>query len=225
MILSLEYCKNLQYYRDSMDQLPLLTKRQRQVFDFVEEHLARAGAPPTLHEICRHFRFKSPNAAREHLRLIAQKGYLQRQPHRARGIRLGREDSSLGELVRVPLLGRIVAGNPTDAVENVEARIPLPRALWRGGDLFALRVGGSSMEGAGIYDGDIAVLKAQAEAANGEIAAVVVSEDTTLKRIFRTAHGVCLHAENPDFPDLNFDRSAAASLRIAGVLVGILRVV
>lgn len=208
-----------------MEHSPPLTKRQQQVLDFVGKHIADAGAPPTLDEICRHFRFKSPNAAREHLRLIAQKGYLERQPYRARGIRLGREDSSLGELVRVPLLGRVVAGNPTDAVENIEARIPLPRALWRGSNLFALRVGGSSMEGAGIYDGDLAILKAQPDAANGEIAAVVVSEDTTLKRVFRTAHGVRLHAENPDFPDLNFDRSAAASLRIAGVLVGILRVV
>jgi repressor LexA len=88
-----------------------------------------------------------------------------------------------------------------------------------------LRVGGSSMEGAGIYDGDIAVLNAQAEAAKGEIAAVVIGEDTTLKRVFRTADGIRLHAENPDFPDLNFAGSAAASLRIAGVLVGILRVV
>ena len=208
-----------------MDELPPLTKRQNQVYDFVKENLADMGAPPTLDEICRHFRFKSPNAAREHLRLIAQKGYLRRQPRRARGIRLGREDSSLDELVRVPLLGRIVAGNPTDAVENVEARIPLPGTLGREGNLFALRVGGRSMEGAGIYDGDIAVLKAQAEAENGEIAAVVINEDATLKRVFRTAHGVRLHAENPDFPDLNFDHSDAASIRIAGVLVGILRVV
>jgi repressor LexA len=208
-----------------MNRSPPLTKRQQQVLDFVEECIADAGASPTLDEICRHFHFKSPNAAREHVRLIARKGYLQRQPHRARGIRLGREDSTLDELVRVPLLGRIAAGNPTDAVENVEVRIPLPRSLWRGGNLFALRVGGSSMEGAGIYDGDIAVLNAQAEAAKGEIAAVVMGEDTTLKRVFRTAHGIRLHAENPDFPDLNFDGSAAASLRIAGVLVGILRVV
>jgi repressor LexA len=208
-----------------MNQSPPLTKRQQQVLDFVDEHLANEGVPPTLVEICRHFQFKSPNAAREHLRLIAQKGFLQRLPHRARGIRLDREESALGELVLVPLLGRIVAGNPTDAVENIEARIPLPRVLWRGGNLFALRVGGSSMEGAGIYDGDIAILKAQAEAANGEIAAVVIREETTLKRVFRTTRGIRLHAENPAFADLNFDRTTTASLHIAGVLVGILRVV
>jgi SOS regulatory protein LexA len=125
----------------------------------------------------------------------------------------------------VPLLGRIVAGNPTDAVENIEARIPLPRALLRGARLFALRVGGSSMEGAGIFDGDIAILNSQAEAANGEIAAVLVGGDTTLKRFFRTSHGIRLHAENPNFPDLIFDQSNAGALRVAGVLVGILRVV
>jgi repressor LexA len=208
-----------------MDRFPALTKRQRQVLDFVEGQLHHAGSPPTLDEISRHFHFKSPNAAREHLRLIEQKGYLQREPRRARGIRLRPEDSSFGELVRVPLLGRIAAGSPTDAVENIEAKIPLPRALWRGANLFALRVGGSSMEGAGIFDGDIAILNGQLTAGNGEIAAVVIAEDTTLKRVFRTARGIRLHAENPAYPDVTFDGSAASELRVAGVLVGILRVV
>lgn len=204
---------------------PKLTLKQRQVFEFIEETINAAGAPPTLSEICQRFSFRSPNAAREHVRLIEQKGYLRREPRRARGIRVGGEDSSLGDLVRVPLLGRIVAGQPTDAVENIEATIPLPRALLRGARLFALRVGGNSMEGAGILDGDIAILKSQAEAANGEIAAVLVGDETTLKRVFRTSQGVRLHAENPNFPDLTFDPSKADQLRIAGALVGILRVV
>jgi repressor LexA len=208
-----------------MDQARALTRRQEQVLEFIQEYTIMAGAPPTLEEICRHFRFKSPNAARDHLKLIAQKGYLERLPNRARGIRLGQRESSLGELVRVPLLGRIVAGSPTDAFENVECTIPLPRMLWREGNLFALRVGGSSMEGAGIYDGDIAVLNASAQAPNGAIAAVVIGDETTLKRIFRTSDGIRLSAENPVFPELIFDRATSASLRVAGVLVGILRVV
>jgi repressor LexA len=187
--------------------------------------MAAVGAPPTLEEICDRFGFKSPNAAREHLRLIEQKGYLKRAQRRARGIRIGRQDSPLGDLVRVPLLGRIVAGNPTDALENIEARIPLPRALLRGARLFALRVGGSSMEGAGIFDGDIAILNTQTEVANGAIAAVLVGEETTLKRVFRSSDGIRLRAENPEFPDLVFDQSNAGALRVAGVLVGILRLV
>jgi repressor LexA len=202
-----------------------LTPKQQQIFDFVEERLAAAGASPTLEEICGRFKFKSPNAAREHLRLIEQKGYLKREPRRARGIRIGREDSAVGDLVRVPLLGRIVAGVPTDAFENVEAKIPLPRSLLRGNRLFALRVGGSSMEGAGILDGDIAILNSQPEVGNGEIAAVLVDEETTLKRVFRTGESIRLHAENPDFPDLIFDQSNARALRVAGALVAILRLV
>src|SRR3954468_11425792 len=106
-----------------------LTRRQREVLDFIQVRSAEGGAPPTLQEIAGHFGFKSPNAAREHVRLIEQKGFLQRRAHQARGIRLMPEDSSLAEVVPVPLLGRIAAGNPTEALENIEARLPLPRAL------------------------------------------------------------------------------------------------
>jgi repressor LexA len=202
-----------------------LTRRQREVLNFVQLRSVDQGAPPTLLEIAEHFGFKSLNAAREHVRLIERKGFLQRRAHQARGIRVVPADSSLAEVVPVPLLGRIAAGNPTDALENVEVRLPLPRALLRGGNLFALRVQGNSMEGVGIVDGDIAIVSGAAEAANGEIAAVVISEDATLKRIFRTPTGIRLHPENPSHSDLIFDRTAAANVRVAGVLVGIFRVV
>jgi repressor LexA len=190
-----------------------LTTRQRQVFEFVQTRLGETGSTPTLQEICRHFRFKSTNAAREHLRLIQQKGYLERRPHCARGIRVTRGIAGSTEIVRVPLIGRIAAGQPIGAVEEIEAVIPLPRALWRGDRLFALRVRGDSMVGVGIFNGDIAVVNAQAEAANGEIAAIVVGEDTTLKRIFRSPRGIRLHAENPNYEDLVFDRVSASAIR------------
>jgi repressor LexA len=202
-----------------------LTRRQGEVLDFIQSRSVDAGAPPTLQEIATYFGFKSLNAAREHIRLIEQKGFLQRLGHQARGIRLVREDSALGEMVPVPLLGRIAGGNPTEALENIEARLPLPRALLRGRNLFALRVQGNSMEGAGIVDGDIAILNGTADAANGEIVAVVVSDDATLKRIFRTPTGIRLHPENPSHSDLVFDGAAAAQVRVAGVLVGIFRAV
>jgi len=202
-----------------------LTPRQYEVFEFIKLRSINGGAPPTFLEIAEHFGFKSPNAAREHVRLIERKGFLQRRANQARGIRAVPQDSALGEVVAVPLLGRIAAGNPTEALENIEDRLPLPRALLREGNLFAVRVRGDSMEGAGIVDGDIAILNGAAEAANGEIAAVVVNEAATLKRIFRTPTGIRLHPENPDHSDLIFDRATAADVRVAGVLVGIFRVV
>lgn len=206
-----------------MTGLGKLTPRQRQVFDFVQTRLEETGSAPTLDEICRHFHFKSTNAAREHLRLIEQKGYLERRPHCARGIRVTHGGTQPGEIVRVPLVGHIAAGNPIDAIEEVETEIPLPRGFWRGDKLFALRVHGDSMVGAGIFDGDIAVVNAQAETINGDIAAVVIDEDTTLKRIFRSANGVRFHAENPRYRDLVFDRAGAKAIRVVGVLVGTLR--
>ena len=202
-----------------------LTRRQREVLDFIESRGIDIGTPPTLQEIAEHFGFKSLNAAREHVRLIEQKGFLRRSAHQARGIRIVRKELVLAEVVPVPLLGRIAAGNPTEALENIEARLPLPRALLRGGNLFALRVHGDSMDGAGIVDGDIAIVNGTADAANGEIAAVVVSDDPTLKRVFRTPTGIRLHPENPTHSDLIFDGAAAANVRIAGVLVGIFRAV
>lgn len=206
-----------------MTNLRELTTRQRQVFDFIQTCGAQTGSAPTLEEICHHFRFSSTNAARQHLRLIQQKGYLERSPRRARGIRVTRESTPPGEIARVPLVGRIAAGSPIGTIEEVEAEIPLPRALWRGNQLFALRVRGDSMVGVGIFHGDIAVVNRQADAANGDIAALVIGEDTTLKRFFRSADGVRLHAENPNYPDLVFDRTSANDIRVAGVLVGILR--
>lgn len=206
-----------------MKQTKTLTSRQRQVFEFVKTYTDRTGSPPTLEEICSHFSFKSINAARQHLELIAKKGYLELSPGRARGIRLVHDSSPRRTVMFVPLIGQIAAGEPIDALEDVEARIPLPRQLLRGSQHFALRVHGDSMTGAGIFDGDIAIVNSQPSASNGQIAAVVVEDHVTLKRFFRSAQGVRLHAESPDHPDLHFDRSDSDAIRIAGVLVGTLR--
>ena len=185
--------------------------------------MEETGSAPTLEEIGRHFSFKSINSARQHLKLIARKGYLKLLPGRARGIRLIHESIPPRSVVLAPLVGRIAAGDPIGAIENVEARIPVPTELWRGNELFALRVHGDSMMGVGIFDGDIAIVNAQPVAANGEIAAVVIGDEITLKRFFRSVEGIRLHAENSNYSDLLFNRSDSGAIRIAGVLVGTLR--
>ncbi|MCY4383626.1 MAG: transcriptional repressor LexA [Nitrospinae bacterium] len=206
-----------------MAQHRKLTPRQRQVFDFVRTYAEEIGSAPTLEEICSHFSFKSINSARQHLNLIARKGYLKLLPGRARGIRLNHDIIPPQSVVLVPLVGRIAAGDPIVAIEHVEATIQVPIELWRGDKLFASRVHGDSMMGAGIFDGDIAIVNAQPMAANGDIAAVVIGEDITLKRFFRSVEGVRLRAENSTYPDLFFARADADAIRIAGVLVGTIR--
>ena len=206
-----------------MNQSKELTPRQRHVFDFVRTHVESNGSAPTLNEICKEFSFKSTNAARQHLRLIAQKGYLRLLPGCARGIQLNKGSNLQHSVLLVPLLGRIAAGDPIEAIEDVEATFPVPENFWRGDSLFALRVNGDSMVDAGIFDGDIAIVNSQSVAGNGEIAAVVIGDDTTLKRFFHSEEGVRLRSENSNRADLHFDGTGSDTIRIAGVLVGILR--
>jgi len=202
-----------------------LTDRQAEVFAFVQARLRTAGVPPTLDEICAHFGFSSTNAASEHLRLIQQKGYLKREFGKPRAIRVtgsaGRREAGI---VRVPLLGRIPAGGPGLAVEEIVDVLPLPREQFRGERLFALRVQGDSMVGAGILDGDIAVLDPDREPVDGSIAAVVLDEEATLKRVYRSKGGLRLVAENPAFADINIPHAPLTYIRVAGLFVGLVRI-
>lgn len=201
-----------------------LTSRQAEVFAFLEERQTATGFMPTLEEICAKFGFKSTNAARQHLRLIQNKGKLERLKGKPRAIRLLESDAlPLPDMVKVPLLGRIPAGPLRTAVEEIEAWLALPQSFFRGSELFALRVHGNSMVNAGIFDGDIAVLNARPEADNGEISAVVIEDEATLKRVYRSAEGLRLHPENQALEDTVVRPEDLKNVRIAGVLVGTLR--
>jgi repressor LexA len=201
-----------------------LTKRQGEIYSFIQECQRTEGVTPTLKEICKRFGFKSANAAREHLRLIERKGLLLRSPGQARAIKLAIRLPEMAEdTLAVPLLGRIAAGQPSPALEEIEDTLPLPRQLFRGKRLFALRVRGDSMIGAGIFDEDVAVLDGEREPRDGEIAAVVVDGEATLKRIYKSAKGLRLRAENPRIPERFVRASEYNSIRVAGVLVGTMR--
>jgi repressor LexA len=145
-------------------------------------------------------------------------------PGRSRALVVVRHDVfGTPDSVRVPLLGRIPAGDPVLAVEDTEALLTLPAFMFKQTGLYALRVHGSSMTGAGIFDGDIAVLDTKSEVKDGMIAAVLIEEETTLKRIYRGPKGLVLKPENPAFRDIKIPLSAAARTRVMGVLVGIVR--
>jgi repressor LexA len=207
-----------------MSEPAALTSRQGQVLRFIERRQRESGFIPSIQEIANHFGFKSPNSVRQHLRLIEKKGQIHRLPGRSRALVLTRPgDSSDSDSVRVPLLGRIPAGLPAVAHEETEALLPLPANLFRGNRLFALRVRGTSMSGVGILDGDIAVLDAMPEVKNGAIAAVLIDDEATLKRVFRRPQGLSLKAENPAFSEIKVPASEAQRVSILGLLVGVLR--
>jgi len=208
----------------SMPEPAALTSRQGQVLEFIDVRQRESGFIPSIQEIANHFGFKSPNSVRQHLRLIEKKGQIHRLPGRSRALVLTRSvDTNESGSVLIPLLGRIPAGLPTVAQEETEARLPLPASLFRGDRLFALRVQGTSMSGAAILDGDIAIIDAKPTVGNGAIAAVLIDEDATLKRVYRKADALLLKAENPAFPDITIPANGAPRVSILGLLVGVVR--
>lgn len=201
------------------------TDKQSKIYDFIVAWHEKNGYPPTQAEIRDHFGFGSPNAVRSHLALIERKGLIQLNFGKARGIRLASPPLSAirHEADTIPLLGRIAAGVPIWAEENFEGHLPIPRALFGGGELFALHVHGDSMMGAGVLSGDIAVIQRRDCVENGEIAAVLIELEATLKRVFLTSESLVLKSENPVFEDLKYGAEMSDLVRILGRYQGVVR--
>jgi len=201
-----------------------LTVRQKEILRFYTHRQQQTGILPTLQEVADHFGFKSRNAVREHLRLLELKGAIRRVHGRARALEiLWRDIPKDPGVARVPLLGTLPAGNLSAAFEDAEEVLNLPTGFFRGHHPFALHVRGTSMEEAGILNGDIAVLDESLEPEQGAIAAVLIEDEATLKRVYHTPEAVVLKAENPAFPDIKIGANEAREPRVLGVLVGILR--
>jgi len=169
---------------------------RNQIFRFVRDRLLE-GLPPTVREVQRAFGFRSVQTAREHLETLVKEGKLAKEPGVARGYRLVR-GASTGPFAFVPLLGRVQAGELTTAVEDPEGYVPVGGAA-TGDGLFALRVRGESMLGAGILPGDVVVVRRQSTADSGDIVVALVNDEATVKRLRRRGRRVELHPENPSF--------------------------
>ena len=195
-----------------------MTERQQAVLEFVEEFAGRRGYPPTVREVAAHFGIQ-PRAAADHLEALNRKGQLHREPGRSRGLVLS---ARLQAVVEVPVLGRIAAGQPLLAAENVEDTLPLPRAWVRDEEVFLLKVAGESMAPL-LLPGDLVMVRVQSRVARGEIAVALIDDEATLKRVYEEAGGLVLKGDNPDFTPLRFAPAEAADVRILGKVVGVYR--
>ena len=207
--------------------LKSLTEKQSNIYKFIAEWQVVNGYPPTQAEIRDHFKFGSLNAVRSHLVLIEKKGHIHLNYGKARGIHLTTPPT---QVIRqqddsIPLLGNIAAGIPIWAEQNFEDHLPIRPVLFGGGELFALHVRGDSMTGAGIRNGDIAVIQRQDSVENGEIAAVLIEQEATLKRVYMSANSLVLKADNPAFEDLKYVKGKSHLIRILGRYQGIVRTV
>jgi repressor LexA len=165
------------------------------VFRLVRDRLL-AGSPPTVREVQRALGFRSVETAREHLETLVSEGRLAKSPGRSRGYRL--PASSGPPPVLVPLLGRVPAGSLDAAVEDREGYVPVQSRRGRG-ELFALRVRGESMTGAGILPGDVVIVRRQRAASSGEVVVALVGDEATVKRLRMHGRRVELHPENPAY--------------------------
>lgn len=208
-----------------MNASPSLTRRQQQVFNFITGHIQRLGFPPTIPEIQGHFSFKSPNAVKEHLTALERKGRIKRHPYKSRGLEITgsvRSGDIKPNTISVPLVGRISAGAPLLADENIETTIAVDESLVRGrGKLFALRVRGDSMIKAGICHGDIVIVRQQLTAQHGDIVVALLGDEATVKRFLVKGNDVILQPENDAMePTMISDNTA---FKISGKVVATLR--
>ncbi|MFP4416931.1 MAG: transcriptional repressor LexA [Chitinivibrionales bacterium] len=199
-----------------------LTPEQSRVFAYIVACRRDKGMPPTVREIAKALGYKSPNNVRQHLRLIEQKGYVRLLGGRARGIEVTvSTEEHDSDQHRVPLVGSVAAGKPVTAVENLDGYITLDKSIFRGEGLFTLRIKGDSMEGIGVLDGDIVVVRRQSTANNNDIVVAIIDDEATLKRFIRKPDHIILRPENPKYADIivGSDREVA----IAGKMVGLMR--
>jgi repressor LexA len=197
-----------------------LTKKQRDILDFITEMIQKKGLPPTIREIGNKFKISSTNGVRAVLSALTQKGYIKRKPLVSRGIEL--LTPSQASFAVVPLLGRIAAGLPILAVENIEGSIAVDRSFLPGGDIFSLKVVGDSMKDTGIFDGDYVLAKMQPTAEKGDVVVAVIGEEATVKRYFPEKNRIRLLPANPVFEPIIVDKKSA-EFRIAGKVIGLLR--
>jgi repressor LexA len=204
-----------------------MTARQREVLGFIRSFTERHGAPPTVREIGERFRFTA-RAAFDHLRALERKGMLQRRVTDKRVSRTlvlaPRPGVRRGGAREVPVLGRIAAGAPIHATQNLEGTIPVS-ADWlerKGEDVFALRVRGESMIEAHIVDGDLVLVRPQASAQPGDIVAALVDDEATVKRFARDGERVVLKPEHPTMKPIVVE-PGRADIRILGKVLGVMR--
>lgn len=197
-----------------------LTPRQRQILHWIVEQNRRSGAPPTRAEIASAFGFRSPNAAEEHLRALARKGAIEIAPGRSRGIRVVAGRSAQGGVV-LPLVGRVAAGSPILAVENIESELAVDAGLFHPRADYLLRVRGDSMIGAGIFDGDLLAVHRSVSVEPGQIVVARLGEEVTVKRLQRDGGRVRLCAENPAYAPIEVDTEEVFA--IEGLAVGVVR--
>jgi repressor LexA len=210
-----------------------LTERQAEILRFIARRSEESGFPPTIREIGQEFNIKSTNGVNDHLKALERKGYLQRGEQKSRAlVPTASARALLGDIapralraVEIPVLGRVAAGQPLLAEENLDQIVQVDGSLLpqSGRDVFALKVKGDSMIGDGILDGDIVFVRRQPSASPGDIVVAMIEGEATVKRYFPESGRIRLQPSNPSMSPIFVEKDEARQVAILGLVVGVFR--
>jgi len=193
--------------------------KQSEIYNFIKDQVQSKGYPPSVREICGAVGLKSTSTVHGHLERLEKKGYIRRDPTKPRAIELLKDSVMRKELIDIPIIGKITAGLPILAVENVEDTFTIPLNFTKtNNELFILKVSGRSMIEAGILDGDLAIIEKVNTAKNGDIVVALIENEATIKRFFKEKGHIRLQPENSTMSPIIVEDCA-----ILGILVGIYR--
>nr|WP_257792010.1 transcriptional repressor LexA [Anoxybacter fermentans] len=202
-----------------------LSPRQRKILEFIMSEIEKKGYPPSVREIAKAVDLRSPSTVHSHLNTLEELGYIRKDPTKPRTIEVLVGDFSSNrpqkEMVHIPIVGKVTAGQPILAVENIEDFFPLPLDYIRGGknqELFMLQIKGNSMVDAGILDGDYVIVRKQSHADNGDIVVALLEDEATVKRFFKEKDYIRLQPENSTLKPI-----LVRDVQILGKVIGVYR--
>lgn len=175
-----------------------ISDKQKEILEYIKSEILNRGYPPAVRDICEAVHLKSTSSVHSHLETLEKNGYIRRDPTKPRAIEIIDDTFNLvrREVVNVPLIGRVAAGQPLLAVENIESYFPIPAEYMPNGEAFMLQVAGESMINAGIYDGDNILIQRQSTANNGDMVVALVDDSATVKTFYKENGHYRLQPEN-----------------------------
>jgi repressor LexA len=198
-----------------------LTLRQREILTYITDSIRKRGYPPTLREIGSHFGIRSTNGVNDHLRALEKKGYLHREDMKSRALRPLFTDE---EVVEIPIIGKVAAGQPILAVHEYEDTVKIDRFfIGNNREVFALRVKGQSMIEAGIFDGDFVFVRKQIQAQAGEVVVAMIGDEATVKRYFPEGDTIRFQPANSTMSPIIVRKRDFRSVNLIGVVIGVYR--
>lgn len=193
-----------------------MTAKKQQILDFIRDYIKEQGFPPAVRDICKGVGLKSPSSVHVHLQSLQRMGYLERRDGKTRGLNVIAPQGSVKSIPTVPILGRVAAGTPILAAEDIEGYVPYDDAN-SGYEHFALRVRGYSMKNAGIMPEDIIVVRKQENAENGDIVVALIEDEATVKTFSKKNGKVWLMPENEEFSPIDGTNAAILGKVVANI--------